>query len=83
MKMIAPALACILAASGSLAQPAPPPGGPHPPPPPEKGAHVRLRQGDTGVDLKCPADTPLKECADAALRLLDRLSGQKPSETPR
>lgn len=74
----------ILGCGVALAQPAPPPGGPHhPPPPPDRGAHIRIRHGDGGVDVKCPDDTPLKECADTAMRFLDRVvgpGGAKPAE---
>jgi hypothetical protein len=74
----------VVATSVALAQTVPPPGGPHhPPPPPEKGVHIRLKQGEAGVDLKCPDETPLKECADLAMRLLDRVSSAKPVEPPR
>jgi len=84
------AAACgfLLMTGMAAAQPAPPPGGPHHPPPPDKGAHIRLRQGDAGIDVKCPDETPLKECADTAMRFVDRVlgpAGQKPAEpaTPR
>jgi hypothetical protein len=86
MRMLILAISLVTASSVAMAQPAPPPpGGPHhpPPPPPEKGAHIRLKQGEAAVDLKCPDETPLKDCADLAMRLLDRVSGPKPAEPPR
>jgi hypothetical protein len=78
MKAIFLSLACFTLGTAALAQPAPQPGGPHHPPPPDNGAHIGLQQGEASVDVKCPDETPLKECADTALRLLDRVSGQKP-----
>jgi hypothetical protein len=84
MKALLLAASCLTVVSIAQAQPAPPPpGGPHPPPPPDKGVHIRLKQGEASVGLKCPDETPLKECADTAIRLLDRVSGLKPAEPPR
>lgn len=81
MKAFLLTVSCFAAASAALAQPAPPPGGAHhPPQPPEGGAHIGLQQGEASVDVKCPDETPLKECADTALRLLDRVSGQRPAQ---
>ncbi|HEY8126828.1 MAG TPA: hypothetical protein VIF88_15560 [Methylocystis sp.] len=82
MKAILLAIFGFMATSVALAQPGPP-GGPHRPPP-DRAAHIRLKQGEAAVDVKCPDETTLKDCADVALRLLDRVSGQKPpAETPR
>ncbi len=67
-----------------LAQPRPPPGGPHhpPPPPPERGAHIRVRQGDNAVDVACPGDTSLRDCSETAMRFFDRVIGTSPAKPP-
>lgn len=76
-------LACLIATSPALAQPAPPPpGGPHHPPPADKGAYIRLEQGESSVDLQCPEETSLKDCTDTALRLLDRVASPRRPEPP-
>ncbi|MDX7951212.1 hypothetical protein P7D22_08480, partial [Lichenihabitans sp. Uapishka_5] len=53
------------------------PGGPQghrpPPPPPSRAAHFRIERGDTGLDVKCADDEPMKSCADIALQLLDKI----------
>jgi hypothetical protein len=58
--------------------PPPPPGGPgprgqRPPPPPERAAHFRLQRGDALLDVKCADEEPMKNCADLALQMIDRL----------
>lgn len=63
------------------APPPPPPGGPRgpgpgpklPPPPPPRGAHFLLTRGDASLDVKCADDEPMKNCADIALQMLDKL----------
>ena len=38
------------------------------------GTLIRLRRGDSAVNMRCPSDVRLNECVDAVGRLLDRLS---------
>ena len=46
-----------------------------PPPPPSKGAHFRIEDGDTKIDIKCAENEPMKACADLLLQAMDRLQG--------
>jgi hypothetical protein len=49
-------------------------------PPPSKAAHFRVEQGDSGIDVTCADDEPMRACADLAMQFLDRLGiGQLPT----
>jgi hypothetical protein len=43
------------------------------PPPPSKAAHFRVEQGESGIDVTCADDEPMRACADLAMQFLDRL----------
>ncbi|NTJ43157.1 hypothetical protein G6L28_11180 [Agrobacterium larrymoorei] len=45
-----------------------------PPPPPSKGAHFRLEQGETKIDIKCADEEPMKACADIMMQLIDKMN---------
>lgn len=48
-------------------------------PPPSKAAHTHIEHGAIALDVKCPADEPIKGCADLILQLVDKLQAM-PSE---
>jgi hypothetical protein len=63
--------------------PAPPPPKPHgpdgdgprghmPPPPPPRGAHIKVENGDTKIDLRCAEADTTEACADIVMKLLDK-----------
>lgn len=43
-------------------------------PPPSKGAHFRLEQGETKIDIKCADDEPMKACSDILMQLIDKIN---------
>lgn len=45
-----------------------------PPPPPSKGAHFRIEQGETKIDIKCADDEPMKACGDLLMQLIDKIN---------
>ncbi|MCZ7852182.1 hypothetical protein O9X99_14480 [Agrobacterium salinitolerans] len=45
-----------------------------PPPPPSKGAHFRLEQGDSKIDVKCADGEPMKACSDILMQLIDKIN---------
>jgi hypothetical protein len=47
---------------------------PPPPPPPSKGAHFRLEDGETKIEIKCADDEPMKACADIMMQLIDKIN---------
>ena len=36
---------------------------------------IRIRDGDTSIDIQCSVRDTIGECTDAAVRIIDRLNG--------
>jgi hypothetical protein len=44
------------------------------PPPAEKAGHIRIKMGrDMEIDIKCDDGGPFRECADAAMAIMNRV----------
>ena len=67
---------------GEADAPPPPRGARREGSPPMRGAHFRVEQGESAVDVKCADDEPMRACADITMQLLDRAMSSKPSVSP-
>jgi Ni/Co efflux regulator RcnB len=41
---------------------------------PAKGARFRIQRGETTIDVRCPDDSQLGECADILFQIMDRMN---------